>query len=537
MKLKRPLFTYIPVLLFIMAILTTIIVSYYITGSCIDSDASSELVLSNHLAETGQILSKDWIYSTELRVINTQLVYAPLFLIFSSWHLVRYVGSLILQGGLIFCLYILFRLLRLSKNAFYVSAALLLLPVSVCYGRIVLYNCYYIPHICLSLLIVALTFRAKRSGGHRIWPYIEWVSLFILSFLGGLGGIRQLMMTHAPILLCVLILSCLADSVSPNANCLRTRTYGILWIKSILSVICFFGGFIFNKYYLMRQYIFADYSENTVKLLNSEKWTETLYGLLHHFGFRDDLSLLTILGVLAALSIPLFIYFLIVCIRKLSLLKDSVRVEKLIIFLFPLSYLCTMLFIFLILGDGFYNVLYFTPLVAWFIPALTVYFFTLPRSMPLFNVRRLLALVAVLVVAVNGAVNTVYFLDDTLFPQKYEGLVYQNKNRKAQMHDVVAYLTNEGYTLGYATFWNGNILTEITDGQIKCITVELNEENGSFKYYDWLTLISDRQLTGQKAFLLLELGEQSGSFETYNDPATYQQIYSDAHFVAYQVNN
>ena len=49
-----------------------------------DSDISSEMVLANLLAEEGSVLSQNWYYSTELRVLNTNLVFAPLFHIFSG---------------------------------------------------------------------------------------------------------------------------------------------------------------------------------------------------------------------------------------------------------------------------------------------------------------------------------------------------------------------------------------------------------------------------------------------------------------------
>ena len=45
----------------------------------LDSDMSSELILGKLLAEEGGILSTNWYYSTELRVLNTQLVYKLLF--------------------------------------------------------------------------------------------------------------------------------------------------------------------------------------------------------------------------------------------------------------------------------------------------------------------------------------------------------------------------------------------------------------------------------------------------------------------------
>ena len=190
----------------------SVILTYFATKYCIDSDASSELVLANHLAEVGGILTKDWGYSTELRVINTQLVYAPLFKIFKDWHMVRFFGALILQAILVGAYYVFTKATGVSKKIFCISAGLFLLPVSVCYGRIVLYNGYYVPHIAISMVIAGLVF-AKNEDRSVRWIAARTVALLILSFLGGLGGIRHGMMTHAPLLLAVFIYFIMDDFV------------------------------------------------------------------------------------------------------------------------------------------------------------------------------------------------------------------------------------------------------------------------------------------------------------------------------------
>ena len=62
----------------------------------LDADMASEQLLANLLAQEGSVMSTSWYYSTELRVLNTQLVMAPLFRLFTSWHTVRVVGSVVL---------------------------------------------------------------------------------------------------------------------------------------------------------------------------------------------------------------------------------------------------------------------------------------------------------------------------------------------------------------------------------------------------------------------------------------------------------
>ena len=52
----------------------------------IDSDMSAEMVFSDLLGDTGHyIASPDWYYSTEFRIVYTQLLFVPLLKIFSSW--------------------------------------------------------------------------------------------------------------------------------------------------------------------------------------------------------------------------------------------------------------------------------------------------------------------------------------------------------------------------------------------------------------------------------------------------------------------
>ena len=51
----------------------------------LDSDMSSEMVLAKLLAGEGGILSENWYYSTELRVLNIQIVLSFFFRIFSPF--------------------------------------------------------------------------------------------------------------------------------------------------------------------------------------------------------------------------------------------------------------------------------------------------------------------------------------------------------------------------------------------------------------------------------------------------------------------
>ena len=54
-----------------------------------DSDISSEMLLARLLNEEHGLISKNWFYSTELRVLNIQIFYSFFFHIFRDWTMVR----------------------------------------------------------------------------------------------------------------------------------------------------------------------------------------------------------------------------------------------------------------------------------------------------------------------------------------------------------------------------------------------------------------------------------------------------------------
>lgn len=512
--------------------LFSVILTYYATKYCIDSDASSELVLANHLAENGGILTKDWGYSTELRVLNTQLVYAPLFWIFDDWHMVRFFGALILQAILVGSFYVFTKATGISRKIFCISAGLFLLPVSVCYGRIVLYNGYYIPHIAISMVIAGLVF-AKNEGRSVRWIAIRTVALMVLSFLGGLGGVRQGMMTHAPLLLAVFTYFVMDDLVCKREAGPHTgKRLGYL-LNAIGSTAFFAFGFLVNTNVLAKQYVFSDYSENMVGLLDVSYFKNISYGLMHHFGFRDEVKLISVLGVLSVLAVMLTIGCIIVAVVQIVKYKEHKDVSKALPSVMFLSYLVAMLLVFCVLGKYYYYVLYFTPVVAWFIPVFAQTLTERPKKANGLDMRRVLPMAAAVIIFLNGAVNGIYFLDHTRFEQKYEGLVFTDREITDKLDPVVEFLVENGYDRGYGHFWNGNIITEMSDGAIRFVNVH-TDNLANISFNSWLCLKTNRTLEGTKDFLLLEAGQQA-SFESKNDLSRVSLVYQDENYVIYGI--
>ncbi|HPR78610.1 MAG TPA: hypothetical protein PLR69_08430, partial [Candidatus Limiplasma sp.] len=136
---RKKLLRVLPLVVFLLSLVFTWYTSSVYAVSIMNSDSSSELILSHLLAQQNAVMSTDWYYSTELRAIHSNLVFAPLFKVFSNWHTVRLVGMIIMQVLFLLSYWYLCKQAQFSRQAFFYSGAILMLPFSVQYGQIVLY--------------------------------------------------------------------------------------------------------------------------------------------------------------------------------------------------------------------------------------------------------------------------------------------------------------------------------------------------------------------------------------------------------------
>lgn len=541
---KQKITEKLPVLLFLFSVFLSICTTYHVTGNFLDSDASSELVLAKQLAETGRILSRDWIYSTELRVFNTQLIYAPMFLLFNDWHLVRFFSAVTMQAIYILCYGFLLHQGGFQRKQFYISASLLLLPVSVAYGRIMLYHCYYIPHIALSFLLVGLFLGYARDTKRPVLKDCMRLGfLLVFSFLGALGGIRQLMITHAPMLLLIVLLCLMEDLHSSDTHkaAIFSRQKILLLTIALLALFAAFLGYKVNTDYLAYGYSFSSYNETNLGIPEFTLLDRLVYGFLHQFGFRKHMPMLSLLGILSLGSLPAAGFCLYLAVKNLFAHRPGTDPRKTMVFLFFLCYWTVQTLVFLITDtpDGYHYALYYVLCLPWIAPLLLSIPDHFPQNIHPFSFRRIFSWVTVLILFANGFANTAFFHGVEKFDQVYEGLGFQEKNKAAQMADLVNYLTENGYDAGYATFWEGNIVTELSDGKLPITNVDLIEDSsGGYNlcHKNWLTSQWQREAPKQKPFFVTRT-EKHPLFESSECFQYCTEIYRDDLHCAYSIDN
>ena len=274
----------------------------------------------------------------------------------------------------------------------------------------------------------------------------------------------------------------------------------------------FFGllGLIQNQKW-QQVYSFADYSGIRLEIISPEGIMDMLFGLVHQFGYRRGLSVLSRMGLLSLLSIPVAFCCLARSVR--SVLDRNLQVpvgERLILHMLPCA-LAVVGMIFVFTTQNVDAERYSIPYAIWYIPLLTCMMTAssgresdcckwLPEWM---TAPRLVSFALWGICFCNGLCNMNSFLHPDGFNQEYTGLSLKNPDYVSYIDDVQEVLVANHYDLGYCCFEEGNVLTELSDGQLPVVNLLKVDTSQGFVCYDWLTLESSRSLPAQKPFLLL----------------------------------
>ena len=537
-SLKR-LASWMPILLFGFAVAFSIFTAYFYSLHLLDSDASSELVLANLLARQGALLSTDWYYSNEIRLLQTNLIFAPLFTIFSDWHTVRFVGTVIMQGLLLLSYGYVCRQMKLSKRAFFCTATILILPFSVPYGRIVLFHTYYLPYCILGFLLVGLFLSAVHHSG-KSFSAGQWLRVacgILLSFGSGLTGVRQLMSTLVPLLIVTAFLI-LNEDKKPEATEKKAKKFAML--LAFCMLLAGGVGFVINNEVLSKVYSLRVFDEIKLSFADAEDMMNMLLAYLKQFGFQTERRLLSLGGMLACGSLFVAIYLAVSGWGFLKRPDRAAMANGYARVFFPVAVLL-MMGIFVFTQGNQHYILYFLPVIIWGCPMLAALLdeeiFSERFHLKTISLRQLSLLLSVMLLFANGCYNNLFFLDPDDKLVAYEGLGWQETDTIYRLEGVVEFLEENEYTHGYASFWNANIVAELTNGKVSMSGIILVEN--AMVYHDWLSVkhYREREYAEQQTpFLLLTHGEVDAFMQTTPAEAAYD-VYYDDFYVIYEFEN
>lgn len=514
------------VLMLVCAVIVSARTTWIVSETLFDSDTSSELILGEKLAREGGIMSPTWNYSTELQVIDCQIVYKLLFLVCSDWTLVRFWGAMLMQLMMLGAFAFLARQARIPFNRFCLAGAVMLLPFSVPYGRIVLYHNYYSFHMIMANLTVGLYFASLRrlEGEKPLKRWQFWIcaaGLGLISFAAGLEGVRQMMVCTVPLLATALLSAMVGERGArpEEQNRLRPALPALLLA---LGTLAFSGlGYLVNTH-AFGDYRFTDYSGQYVAYNGVVYLDQILRNFLSTIGYHEQTDLFTLHGILGMTGLLIWLVAVLLGLHTLRHTQDRyARFLNLFMLMTHLVMVCVFLFLAL---DGFRMDLYFLPVTFWILPALATADLR-PEGgaeqapgQPFFpsclwagdaklSVHSLISLTVLGMFLANGLYYTAFFRNPSEYGStiEYSGLNFNDTANVRGMTPIAEYLKENGYTLVYASYWDGAVITELTDGQVKSVPVQEGRRKHPITYYDWLSDLSLRDpafAAEQKAAIL-----------------------------------
>lgn len=483
----------------------------------LDSDMSSEMLLAKILSEENRVVTQSWFYSTELRVLNTQLIMAPLFKICDNWYVVRIVGSFILYILLLLSYYYFCRQIKAQK-AFVLSAAVLFLPFSKDYAEIVLFGLYYIPHIMISFVMFGMIFQWMNSTKAHVRVILA-VLIALLSVLAGMGGLRQLLIFYIPIVCTAIVMLFVIHKTDKELYDLRIGFLKITLFSSIFAGV----GYCINSKLLATKYAFRSWGNIQFTDIQFGRMVSVISGYLKSFGYQSGEGVFSSAIVKNVVS-GILVVLCMCCVWKI--LKKQIETNKemyvvTLYFVMALSVFCALY----ALTNVVYNERYNLPIIifAVLIVAYCLQYFS--------EKKRLYSYACIALACMMTLVATLNYEE------------YSNLDKTEELGKIADFLVEEEYCEGYSLFWKSNVLTELSNGKIDVWcwgddgNKDMNVVNADKEIYQWLQPTRHANIKPEgKVFVLLTTEES----ESYTIAQCFEEddvIYESDDYIVYGFEN
>ena len=479
----------------------------------LDSDMAAEMIFSKLIAEEGGLLTtKNWYYSTEFRVLYTQLFMVPLFYVFKDWHVIRTITNILTYLLMLGSYYYFMKPLKLSKAAVVFSSVILLLPFSETFVTHMQFGNTYMPHVIIVFFCFGMFLRLAEQE-----KVIQMQKLFLagcyilLSVVCGMSGVRYMLALQVPLVLtavCYVMKSRQFQGLRHDLtlqgwkDTLAGERLNYL-VYSLLGAFSALIGYVINVAVIAKKYPFQTYdATNFIKVFQGvlvERMQDTVANLLMLFGYIEEKGFLSLRGMISLIAFALLIGIVLLTKRTSKLLKDvapgkveAVEHKRFIQWFFVIAFILNT-FVFIFTTSTIVSRYYITVFI-FVLPLLCVYFEL--EELPLDKLLVLLFLCGCLGLSTMKCVYS--FVD---------------KDKNAEEKKVAAFLEQEGYSFGYASYWNANILTELTDGAVEVANILEVEDMSYFRWSSPMKYYKDGYHAG-KTFLLLTAEEMDKFAET-----------------------
>ena len=479
------------------------IFSYQHGWQWLDSDHSSEMVLGKLLADENAFVSRNWHYSTEIRLIYQTIFTMPLFKMlghYENWALIRALNILLNNLILILSYWYLAKQMRIPLKWMAITSLFLIMPVSAEYWNIVTFGGYYTFFIAQFFCCLGLFISLANHTGTVKKALPGFILFTVLSFALGIQGIRSLLCVHIP-----LFIACI---------CLYVRDVHKkkfpLFLSSFGFAVCGIG---YAANYVLR-FFYSFHSFDDMRLENLfvhffQKLGQSMVSLVEFFGFSAGSSLLSAHGL-----------FSVIAIAGTFLLFWAVSKSSQFIPVFFIVSVCFNIFVFIIIGWSVAG-RYFFPFMVLYVPLAAIIFQHIEKNTGCLKYTSIICGIVLFV-----------------FGQSY--LHFQSiagHDANSVRKNYIQYLLDNRLDDGFATFWNANVTTELSNGKIALAGLEPHgldpDTDHRFHIQGWLNPVKfyNPSYHPEESFLLLTRAEWELAQAAGRPFAQLQPDYEDSGFI------
>ncbi|MBE5870328.1 MAG: hypothetical protein E7294_03555 [Lachnospiraceae bacterium] len=498
-------------------ILALVLFALFCMDNLMHSDMSAEVILSKLLADEHKlVMTKDWYYSTELRVIYSQLIMTPLFYVFKSYRLVKQISILIFYVLLVFAYRKLVKRIHVEKSFELLGLALLFAPLSNEYLDMLLIGCFYTSQVICTYLLLSLFFKKKEKT--KEW-LLQGAVFTVAAFILGLSGLRYLASLFIPVVLAGFFLLCELEEPLKKETfygaILRERLHVLLF--ALAGLLGALAGFLVNKFVLAKQYSFDTTSEVAFVPLSEVpgRFLDSIRLMFEFFGYTQ-IQAVTPRGIVNVIKAA---FFALIVGASLYLWKNRrtllTEVEKLLFYYFLAAFLLN------------WYMLVFTNVLLqyrYWLPVYVIGVFVLLLFFKVYHPKNQLpvwTLTALCVFTVLGS----------LYGELWQDVKYNDCEKRYAYMD---FLEENEYDFGYATFWNASVSEYLSNGTIHVASLGLNDLEQPYKWLQPKWYYQKGYHTG-RCFLLLAnseaAGMEKGDFTIMDHP---KLVYKDEYYSIYE---
>lgn len=513
-----------PFLVLGLAFLVLVFLNIFYHDHWLDSDMAAEMIFSKLLAEEGHIFATpDWYYSTEFRFLYTQLIMGPLFRILDDWHLIRAITNVVTYVLMIGSYFYMMKPLQVKREWTALTGTILLLPFSETMITHVQMGNTYMPHIIILFFFFGLYLRLVQKEdrkGKFLWNLAAFVALAVIC---GVSGVRYLLAMQCPLVLTAFLYLLGSLEFGQFRSRFGSGEAGKAFrtmLKSDRARYLYYGllgaaggilGYGINVAWVSRQYVFQTYeATNFIAVYQGILWERlqnAIGSLLMLFGYIPDKGFLSLRGIISMISFVL-IAVLAYCVVRVCKRSEG---QRFFTALFVVTAFVVNVFVFVFTTSTMVPRYYITILI-FVLPVLAFYF----EGKELLFDKWVVGALLVVCLSLSSAKITLSYLST-------------DKNEKER--PVAEFLSENGYTFGYASYWHANILTELTDGAVEAANI-LDPE--CLEYFKWSSPMKyyERGYHQGEVFLLLT-AEEMDQFQDAKALDRGEKIYDDGGFAVF----